>query len=75
LLFVASLSFFVFPWLSPLWVINVIIIIIIISDWPSDSVTMAGDPIGTQRTLSHPPEWHHLTGYCSLIEVHMEHSW
>ena len=30
MLFVAFLSFFVFPWLSPLWVINVIIIIIII---------------------------------------------
>ena len=27
MLFVAFLSFFVFPWLSPLWVINVIIII------------------------------------------------
>ena len=26
MLFVAFLSFFVFPWLSPLWVINVIII-------------------------------------------------
>ena len=32
MLFVAFLSFFVLPWLSPLWVINVIIIIVPASD-------------------------------------------